>query len=302
MLDRAISNNFVLLLKMNVSLKSIAAKSNSMSEKIKAPLVIFTNSLVYFLLGYFFVVTTTNLFSIFLANLAGFDGVLFYYGFELHEHNAHWGKGNIVLIFGLGNSLTLFWGFVFSRWYKAIKRRYIKAKLLIMWIAIISFTWFLGNIMVGAFFNFGIGAAMLALSIPLFIRIIAALVAFVLLFWLGYKFQREIYISANLYYRQFTRKKQKVFIFQQIVFPALIGFVLIVVFKYPYSIKFQYLDMLCLLPVLFIGIGSLSEKNYHLSSGKSLKQDTFLLNYRALIFLAIFLTVYRIVLGPGWVM
>ncbi|MEA3444219.1 MAG: hypothetical protein U9R19_05770 [Bacteroidota bacterium] len=269
------------------------------SQNTKASIVIVLNSLVYFLLAYFFVITISNVFSILMGKISGFNGILYYYGFEFLEDNTRWAKGNIFLIFGLGIGITFFMGVAFERWYKKIRRQYIKAKLFILWVCIISFTWFFGNIVVGAFLNFGLGAAMRAFSIPFFMRIVAAIVASTALVGLGYYFKIHVFISSNMYYRQLPHSKLDSFFFKQIIIPALLGILIVMLFKYPHSSKYQYMDILCLLPFIFIGFGGLIERSVFPSLRKSRKYDTFKINFQSLFFLLILLAAYRFGLADG---
>ncbi len=266
---------------------------------LKSGIVIVLNSLVYFLLAYFFVITLSNLFSIFLAKASGFDAVLYYYGYELVESTSKWSDNKIILIFGIGMGLSFCMGIFFERWYKAIRRDYIKAKVFLFWAAVLSFTWFLGSFVIGAFFNFGIGAAMRAGSLPFIFRILLAIAALGGLIWIGYHIQSHIVLQTVLYYRQFNRKKLNSFIIFQIIFPAFLGIFIITIFKYPYSSQYLYLDIATLLFIFLIVAGTLIKRLRLPSLGKMRKANSFKLNYRSALFLIFFMIVYRISLKGG---
>lgn len=269
------------------------------SENIKASSVIIVNSLVYFLLAYFFVITLSNVFSILLGKISGFDGTLYYYGFVLHEQSSRWSGGNIFLIYGLGIGITLFTGILSERWYRAICHDHIKAKLFILWVSIISFTWFFGNVIVGSFINFGIGAAMRAVSIPFIVKIIIAIIAVGALTGIGYYLQTHILISSNMYYREFSKSKFKNFLLVQIIIPAIVGITIVMFYKYPHSAEYQYMDLLCLLPVLFLALGSFIERPILPSLGKTRKHNSFQFNKNAFFFLVIIMILYRFGLSHG---
>ena len=58
---------------------------------------IVVNSTVYFVIAYYFVVFSYNLFSIMLGKALGFEGELYYYGFV--STGKVWTRSDIILVF-----------------------------------------------------------------------------------------------------------------------------------------------------------------------------------------------------------
>lgn len=211
------------------------------------------NSLVYFLIAYYFVVFSFNLFSMVLVNRLGFDVELFYYGFVWSGRK--WTTDYVIFVFFIGNSLTLLYAVIFERLYRA-QRKYVRGvKLLFLWIYLISIMWFLGNIIVGSIFNFGIGAALRAYRVPFILRAFLAVVSISVLVYLGYRAQKHVRVSANLYYAKLSKRASNGFIFQQIVIPTIIGILIIILLKIPYLYLYGYADIVLLLTMLFFIAG-----------------------------------------------
>ena len=70
--------------------------SKSLSPR-KLNICIVINSLIYFLIAYYFVVFSFNLFSMILTKSLGFDVELFYYGFT--HSGKEWTRVDIILVF-----------------------------------------------------------------------------------------------------------------------------------------------------------------------------------------------------------
>ncbi|MCF8370888.1 MAG: hypothetical protein K9H64_04645 [Bacteroidales bacterium] len=268
-------------------------------KQIRAGQAIVINSTVNFLLAYFFVVTISNLFAIYLARHSGIGAVLYHYGYDLFEQEGKWSDQKVILIFGLGLSLSLLIGVLFERWYKAIRKRYVKAKQFILWVSLISLTWFLGSFVVGAFFNFGFGAVMLTISLPFIVRILIALASAGALIGLGYYFQIHILLITNLYFRKFDIRSFRVFLLFQIIIPAFLGTFIILIYKLPHSAAYLYLDILTLATVFFIAIGTWFRRAKLPSLGKARKHDNFKINFLQVLILIAIMVLYKIILRNG---
>ena len=215
---------------------------------------IIINSTVYFVMAYLFVVFSYNLFAIWISTTwFGFDAKLFFHGFKMT--GAAWNRDNMVIIFFFGNSITLLIGFIFD-WLYRRQRKYKRGiKLFFMWTYIIAYSWFLGNIMVGALFNFGIGTALLAFRVPFFLRVALSLLSILTLFFIGHRAQKGIKVSANLYYKRLAKGAINGFLLNQTVYPALIGIAILVLYKIPNIDQYKYMDWLVLSSVVFYILG-----------------------------------------------
>ncbi|NQU31851.1 MAG: hypothetical protein HQ521_01340 [Bacteroidetes bacterium] len=211
------------------------------------------NSVVYFLIAYYFVVFAFNLFSMIIASFLGFDVELFYYGFT-HSGKA-WTTGDLILVFFVGNAFTLLTAVLFELLYRK-QRKYVRSiKILFLWIYLVSIMWFFGNLIVGAFFNFGIGTALRAFHVPFFLRGLLAMVSIFFLMFFGYRSQKHIRVSANLYFKKLGHRDVGRYFLTQIVIPIVIGIIIIVILKIPHVSQYNYYDLYLLFCFAFFVLG-----------------------------------------------
>lgn len=263
------------------------------------------NSLVYFLIAYYLVVFSFNLFSMAIAYRLGFDVELFYYGFT--HAGKKWTTDNVILVFFVGNAFTLVTAGLFELLYRK-QRKYSRGiKIFYMWVYLISLIWFAGNIIVGAFFNFGIGTAMRFFGLPAFLRLLLALITIAALVYFGYLAQKHVRVSANLYLPKLDNRSITSYFLHQIVFPAIIGIAIIILLKIPHLGMYHYVDIYLLLSFGFFIAGLFFRHRTHgsirfISHGgkkKHLKVKSCRVSYFPLIIMIIILAVVRIGLMNG---
>ena len=268
------------------------------SKKIDINIVI--NSLIYFLLAYYIVVFSSNMFIIMLANLVGFSAELNYKGFTLLDNK--WTSDNIIIIYFLGNMISLALAIFFQRLYHIERKYRKKIKLLYLWIYIISLSWFLGEIIIGSVFQTGIGASLIAFRVPFLFRLILAIIGVFILLYLGKKAQKHVRVSANLYYSSLLSQKTKLFFVNQILLPATLGFVIIVLLKLPNLGQYNYVDLYMLLSIglfimgLFYRVSDLSSINFksHRLNQNNIEQLNLGISYFPIAILALIIIGTRI--------
>ncbi len=203
--------------------------------------VIAINSLVYFLLAYFFVIFFTNGFLLLIAVLNGTGGTLSYYGFDL-ESQAAWTGDLKLLIYFFGTGISLLLGIVFERIYKSRRRRPYPQKIFFLWVYLIAFSYFFGNTLAGAFFYYGPGVVFEMFGIPFLLRILIGIAALILLIYTGIYATRGVLISLNSYYSFIDHQQFRSLIAAQLLYPYLFGMAIIFVLKIPHHADLKFLD------------------------------------------------------------
>jgi len=219
----------------------------------KSNCIIF-NSLIYFIIAYYIVAFSSNLFIILLAKIVGFDATIQFNGFRLSGQK--WTDSNIILLYFFGNLFSLMLALLFQRIYRIQRKYRNRTNILFLWIYIIAISWFLGEVIVGVVFKTGISAALIAFHVPYFLRLLIAVLSILALVYFGYKTQKNVRVSANLYFTQLLSHNVKPFLINQILIPAVIGLVIIVLFKLPNIGQYHYVDILTLSTMALI-IGGL---------------------------------------------
>ncbi len=263
---------------------------------------IIANSLTYFLLAYFIVAFSSNLFIILIAKLVGFDAVLSYKGFILTE--GKWSNENIILVYFFGNLISLILAVFFLSKYYKIKYLRNKIKILYLWIYIISLSWFFGEIIIGAIFQTGIGAALIAFEVPFFLRLLLALIGIFTLVFFGIKTQLDVMYSANLYYPLLSSKKNVKYFVNQILIPGLLGLLIIILLKLPNLTQYKFVDIYMLLTILFFISGLFFKYNNHKSmyfnsTNKNITRNECSISYLPIIILVMLIFLLRVGLING---
>lgn len=229
--------------------------SPALQNKNKKFWIIVINSLAYFMLAYLVVIILTNSFSILLANVEGVKGKLHYYGFDLLSETSHWSSELTFLIFFFGIGFSFFLGLIFERLYKRSRKHSRHSKMFYLWGYFISFTYFFGNMLVGAVFYFGTGVVFEEFSLPWVFRIASGVLALAALIYLGVYATRGFQISLNSYAPFIERTDLKWYLTAQLLYPVIIGNVLILFLKIP---EYNHVNMLDTLVWLTMVIPAIS--------------------------------------------
>lgn len=255
--------------------------------------IIIGNSTVYFLLACFFVIISCNLFQMLLGVFVGFDARLYYFGYILS--NSNWSDSNIFMIFFFGNSFSILTAIVSEKIFRRKRKHPSRANMFFLWVYIISLVWFLGNIIIGVFFNFGIGVAFRSIEMPFIARLIIGAVAVTIMFFIGNLTRKSVIISSNAYYAKLPKEDASNFIRNQILWPSIIGIILYTLFKFPNMSKFNFLDMavLCCIAFIILGLFYNSKKTKTLTFKRLENKFTFSKTSLAiLLIVAIFIRLF----------
>ena len=270
-------------------------------KKINPCIVI--NSLVYFLLAYFLVAFLSNLVLITIAKIVGFNAVLSYNGFILS--GAKWTNDNIIAIYFFGNLTSLIMALLFRRIYYIERKSTSKIKIFYLWLYIISISWFLGEIIVGALFQTGIGAALIAFGVPFIFRLALAIVGILVLLFMGKNAQKHVMHSANSYFTSIASHKIGLFFTNQFLLPTFLGFLVIVMFKLPNISEYNYVDLYMLLSIgfvvlgLLLGYGQLKSITFYSRNKNKLAKLECRISYKPIVLLIFVILIIRVGLMNG---
>lgn len=262
--------------------------------------IIVFNSLVYYMLAILTVILSSNAFALMLGKYNNFSGKLYYYGFLIQPRDGHWSHDDISLIFMFGTIFTLFFAIFFERLYKWRRSHRGNIKLYFLWCYILAITWFLGNIIVGAFSNFSVGAVLDVMRIPMAVRIMVAIAVMVLLFILGRFSRKHVLISGNMYFKHLHSDKNFYLVKAQLLFPAILGVIAYFVYRTPHQADYQFRDALVHMTVFVFILGVLWGILQPSSIGFKKRRDWIDFDYWALGILLIVSVFLRIFLNQGF--
>ena len=257
--------------------------------------VVTLNSLIYFLLAYYSVILLTNGFSLLLAKLYGYNGTLYHFGVILDIKEWQWSDNFVFLIFFLGTAFPLLLGIIAAKKYRKIRRRSCNYKMFFLWAYLISASYFFGNLLVGVIFYFGFGAVFVSYSVPLIIKILFGVIAVFVLIMIGKNSVWNTIISFNSYFQEVYRQDISKYLNVQILYPALIGNVIIFLLKIPHHSEFSYHDTYVLLCMFIVIISIYASPNDRLPMKLRKTEDSFSLQKTPLILAIIFIVLIRVV-------
>lgn len=262
--------------------------------------VITINSTAYFMLAYISFIVLINLISIIMANIVyDTSGTLYHYGFELVDKNFSWSLDSVILIFFIGVFVALLFAIYFQFLYKSIRKVTSGWKLFLLWFYLIAYTVFFGDILFGTFLNYMPGAFFNFMFLSMPARIIIGIIGVVALFVVGVASAKNILISLNIYLKKVNATASNLLIMSQILFPFIIGNVIIFLLKIPNHSKFGYIDTFVLLSMLIIIIAAFGK--IHQMDSVIFKRhfDKFQLKPKPIIAAVIAILIFRLGLGAG---
>jgi hypothetical protein len=261
--------------------------------------IIVINSLSYFMLAYITVITLTNFVSILLAKTENVKGILYYYGFNLFDIQQGWSKELTFLVFFFGIGFSAVIALLFEWVYKRLRKYSIHNKLFFLWGFFLGMVYFLGNVLVGAFFYFGTGVVFTDFNIPVLFRILTGIGALILLIYLGVFVTRSFLISLNCYVSDVNKQEYQWYMKAQLLYPFILGTVLILILKIPHHNEFFLLDTLIwltgIVPVIAVFLKLSGQQSFHFRN-KNVKIEVF---YGPLTAFIILVLIYRIGLTNG---
>jgi Ca2+/H+ antiporter len=86
-------------------------------------------------------------------------------------------------------------------------------------------------------------------------RAALSLLSILALFFIGHRAQKGIKVSANLYYKRLAKGAINEFLLNQVVYPALIGIAILIIYKIPNIDEYKYMDWLVLSSLVFYILG-----------------------------------------------
>ncbi len=281
-------------MKIKVKLSDFTLKENSDFW------IIVFNSFIYYMLAIFTVIISSNLFALLLGQYNQFSGKLFYYGYIIQPQDGHWSHDDIALIFMFATMYTLFFAILFERLYKWRRAYRGNIKLFFLWCYILAITWFLGNIIVGAYSDFSVGSVMNTLKIPMSIRIMISIIFIFILFFLGRISRKHVLITGNMYFRHLHSEKNFYIVKAQLLFPAILGIIAYFIFRTPHQAAYQFRDTLVHITVFVFILGVFWGTLQPASLGFKKRRDWVDFDYWALGVFLLMAVAIRLYLNEGY--
>lgn len=170
------------------------------------------------------------------------------------------------------------------------------AKVFILWSFLHGFNHFFGSLLVGSLFGRGFGYAILWSYISDTEKVIYSIASLTAMVLLGILTTKALLLSANTYFPMLESRKQRYFIWAQVIVPFIIGNLIIGAVMFP---KFQLYDMIISLSLAITIIPIAFGYRFHPSMYFDEEEIKIRIRPRIIIYVIIFLALYRTILSFG---
>lgn len=258
--------------------------------------VIFLNSLFFFLCAYLILFFISRLSIALSASAFDISVRLYYHEIDYLIRSSDWSADAVSVVFGTGPLLTLILGIILLVIFINVATESGMLRILLVWLIILAFTSFLGEVMIGALMNQGFGYVIMYMFIMDTGRVVVTLFGGIVLFSAGLFMSRVLLFPANIYHSDLIGIEKTRFVIYQYLFPYLAGILILQVVEIPKISWFLTLirlsGIIFLIPVVSrsVNIQDVYFEEETPSAGTS---------WRTAAAAVILLLVYRIAFGIG---
>jgi hypothetical protein len=260
-------------------------------------MTIIVNSTILYISTYIIVYLLYWMVVLLTASLFGLDSSLFFYDLKFNDHSPLWTRFNILVVTGSGPFFCLALGLLLHRKIFKLHRFVGLRKLFILWMAFHALNHFFGAFTSGVVTDEGFGYVAAWLYMNTAVKFLFSLVSLFLLGLIGF-FSAEYILETSDSSTRIKTENRTAFIFQQALFPALIGTTLLLLLRIPKNFDYPY-ESLMLFSIFFMVIPAFFNKKVKpsLNMLKLKKKRSIHLGYLAM--LMILLAFFRIMLDIG---
>ncbi len=226
-------------------------KGPSLWKQIWLPkqLIITINSLLFFLLSYFFIAFFDKLSMGITALLFDYKTVIYYYNIEFLVDYDAWYADAVKAIFATGPIVGLFIGILSLIIYSKVYLENGILKLLLLWAIFHGFNRIISGALVGSMLSKGFGYVIIYMYYSDTGKLILALIVLMLSVIVGSLSAKFWVMSANSYYNYSKLEGRALFLLNQIFLPYVFGNIIIYFITQP---KTEFLDTLVNVFMIFM--------------------------------------------------
>ena len=195
--------------------------------------IITLNSTAAFVLAYLFIFYINHFTTLLTAGMFDFDVSFNYYIIYFHIEPYQWTHDAVKLMYSAGPIIVLLFGLIALIGFYSMIEEVARAKILFIWIAFLSFTYFFGGMLIGNLFTKGIGHVFNWMYFNSTEKLVVAMIGFFGLIGTAFLIAKPFAISANSYFQEFNDKLFPFFFMAQAVLPFIFGTILIELYFLP---------------------------------------------------------------------
>ncbi len=262
----------------------------------KDQLTISTQSLLLFLMSYFFIEFFSNLSMATTSLLFDYKTVVYYYNIEFLVDYDAWYADSIKTIFATGPIVALLIAILSLIIYSIVYLETGILKTLLLWAILHGSNQLIGGILIGNLLGKGLGYVIMYMYYSDTGKLIMSLLIIMSSVVVGTISTKYWIMSANSYYNYSKPHNRPIFIISQVLIPYILGTVLIWLITQPEAL---YYDTLVNISMIFMILPPLILNKYYQEYYFEEGDIKIQLSYRIVIFAIVFITTYRILLDSG---
>ena len=231
--------------------------------------IITLNSITYFFLSYLVIYVVSQLITVWVATSFDYKTIMYYYKIYYNIESDDWTADSVKILFSIMPLTGLLLGTVFIIIYSTFKDVPGKLKLFFLWGFVHGMVMFFGALLMGTLLNKDFGWVIAYLYYRDTGKMVFSIISIFALISIGAVISKSFLVSGNAYFNQIDKNNKKYFLYAQVIFPAVIGTVLLVLFKIPNSYYYVTTDevffeimKLCTLIILIIPLIS-TYRSFH---------------------------------------
>jgi len=220
-------------------------------------LIISLNSLVLFILSYLSIYILSQLITVWVSLSFDYKTILFYYKIYYNIDSGDWTADSVKILFSIAPLTGLLLGTIYIIFYSSFRNEPSTFKLFFLWGFIHGMVMFFGSLLMGTLLNKGFGWVIAYLYYRDTGKMIFSIISIFSLVSIGAIIAKSFLISGNAYFNNVTKSNRNFLLSAQVIIPAIIGTIVLMVFKIPNDFYFgtteeMFFDILKLSTILLV--------------------------------------------------
>ncbi len=195
--------------------------------------VITLNSFTYFILSYLVIYIISQVITAWVATSFDYKTIVYYYKIYYNIESSDWTADSVKILFSIMPLTGLLFGTIFLIIYATFRDEIGKLKLFFLWGFVHGMVMFFGALLMGTLLNKDFGWVIAYMYYRDTGKMVFSIISIFALISIGAIVSRSFLISGNSYFNEINKSNKKYFLYSQVIFPGIIGTIVLVLLKIP---------------------------------------------------------------------
>jgi hypothetical protein len=209
--------------------------------------IITVNSIAYFIISFIVIYLLGQLLTAVIALQYDFKSVIYYHRLAWAIDSSDWTVESVKLLFSLAPLLSFIVGVICLIIYVLLYDERTNLKQFFLWGFAHGMVWFFGATLAGALLDNGIGYVIMYMYFQDTERTILSLLSLTALLLTAAFTTRWFLFSGNAYFNQLNEHNRSFFTYSQIIVPAFLGTLILILSKLPLITYYELFTLLTML-------------------------------------------------------